>query len=225
MLNILHGNYDADRAGELHTLIARYPDAVSEPVGKERRTALHEAAWGVPKHETDNTVYAVIRSSFMDELLAVPNIDVNAQDWEGNTPLHVALSCCPQLPSGYTDLIRVDFQDTFMNFVQKDVILGLLKLGADPNIPNNQGKTPIHLAAERGRYSILSTMLSDYGGAPLALDNTRWTPAHYATMYSYQYVLEALNDAIETRANPGRPAPLPEPVPTIEKYAKPAGEE
>jgi hypothetical protein len=214
----LHRLLDASRGEKAYSnvkaikdLVARFPSAVNEPVGKERLTALHVVAYGQADQEVgENRALGHTRSCIVDALFALPELDVHARDWQGNTPLHTAVSCCPQLPLGNQDH-GLDFRDPFMLMVQHDVIAGLLNLGADPNAVNHEGKTPVHLAAERGHTHALYNLMCVHGGDPLALDKQRWTAVHYATRNGYTHVLNLINQELEDRAKAGQPAPLPEP--------------
>lgn len=57
---------------------------------------------------------------------------------------------------------------------QPDVVLFLLKL-IDPNITNNQGQTPAHVAAIRGHTQVLRILLSDEEINHEKKDNFRMT--------------------------------------------------
>ncbi|CAB0038121.1 unnamed protein product [Trichogramma brassicae] len=54
-------------------------------------------------------------------------VEVNAQDNEGNTPLHLAM----------------------YNIGSEEAIESLLRHGADPNMTNNEGWTPLHLVCRK----------------------------------------------------------------------------
>lgn len=206
-------SFDKEAARQL---LARFPQAVTAPVGKERRTALHRVAWGNAKEEAGDSYESSSRAWFrkdaFDVLLEVPEVDVNARDWVGETPLHVAIGSLPQLPVA-TENHSADILDPFMLRIQLDVITTLLKLGADPNAANVSGETPMHFAAQRGRNHVLYHLLCVHGGNPLALDKRGWTPEHYAHMYRYPRVISLIHEELEDRARAGKPAPLPEPLP------------
>ena len=68
--------------------------------------------------------------------MSTHTLDVNAKDNLGNTPLHYALKGCDG------PLINL-----------------LLKEGANPNLTNNQGLTPLHAFCERKYDNVLNTLL------------------------------------------------------------------
>ena len=55
----------------------------------------------------------------------------------------------------------------------------LLKQGADPNITNSLGETPLHQAADNAQYKIAKLLL-DYRANPNAQQNDGDTPLHHA---------------------------------------------
>lgn len=75
-------------------------------------------------------IYALVKENYKE-------IDINAKDYEkGDTVLHVAAT------TGCLDCIKE-----------------LLRLGADPNIMNDEGDTPMHIAAHRGNLIIVPELL------------------------------------------------------------------
>ena len=57
----------------------------------------------------------------------------------------------------------------------------LLERGANPNIPNKQGLTPLHQAAYWGEVGIVGLLLRS--GADPKIDNSKgWTPLHSASL-------------------------------------------
>ena len=87
------------------------------------------------------------------------DVDVNAKDADGKTPLHHAAA---------------------KNAYKKTTIL--LERGADVNEKDKLGKTPLHYAAENNAYQTATLMLK-YGADPNIYNNDDWrngTPLHYA---------------------------------------------
>jgi ankyrin repeat protein len=59
----------------------------------------------------------------------------------------------------------------------------LLQFGADPNIPNRQGMTPLLFAAAHNQTSEITNSLLHAGANPSALDLRKWTALHHAAIY------------------------------------------
>jgi len=94
---------------------------------------------------------------------------INSQDELGNTPLHKAVA------------IHRD---------NNDVIKLLLKKGADPNIKNNEGQTPLHETVWGWRLSYVK-LLVQYGADVIAKNNRNKSPIEYATtLETQEYLIE-----------------------------------
>lgn len=76
-------------------------------------------------------------------------LDLNMVDARGNTPVHRAVI-----------------------YKREDVLEKLLELGAEPNIKNYLGKTPMHLVNQDN----LINILLKYGGNPYIPDNNKIFP-------------------------------------------------
>ncbi|MBA8667897.1 ankyrin repeat domain-containing protein [Holosporaceae bacterium 'Namur'] len=72
--------------------------------------------WGVL-----HSAVSIKRDDIVKFLLSQPGINVNIRDYHGNTPLHTAAD------SGYTEIVKL-----------------LLAKGADVNLTNREGKTPLY---------------------------------------------------------------------------------
>ncbi|KAI6147928.1 ankyrin repeat protein, partial [Pisolithus tinctorius] len=98
-------------------------------------------------------------------LLVEAGCPVDVQDWEGQTPLHIAAY------SGFTAVTRflldrgadISYTDNHGVSVlhkclqthgfgksRKELLLLLLEAGASADIQDSEGETPLHLAASRG---------------------------------------------------------------------------
>lgn len=198
---------------KIKKILEKSPQVANAPFGKERRTALHRLMEGNPRRELRedgklNFAVAEWRVLSARAVMETPGIDLDAQDWKGQTALHLAIACTKQLPWGSDD-IRDDLLDPFMFDHQHELITELLDLGADPNIADRDGETPVHLAAEKGRCMVLHFLLKR-GGDPDVVNNRGWTPMHYAHQYNFPRVIDSLQEAIDLKA--GIPVPLPEPL-------------
>ena len=107
------------------------------PRTNDGNTLLHLAAW----HETpillnaDQEVEDIVQSVYKlpcvetMKLILHAGCDVNAVNTEGNTPLHLAVTFKPADPEEVVIL--------------SEMLLLLLDIGADPKLPNKNGKTPL----------------------------------------------------------------------------------
>uniref|UniRef100_A0ABD2X5S7 Uncharacterized protein n=1 Tax=Trichogramma kaykai TaxID=54128 RepID=A0ABD2X5S7_9HYME len=75
-------------------------------------------------------------------------VRVNERDREGNSPLHWAL-------------LRRDRDDSES---WRKLVELLLREGADPNLANEEGRTPLHLVCERRRQDLLKIVFDRYDG-------------------------------------------------------------
>lgn len=103
------------------------------------------------------------------EFLLKSKVDLNRQDEQGRTPLHLAIR--PFKP-GVLDLVQL-----------------LIGAGADVTKVDHEGRTPLHYAAERSINNVdlgkkdggkLTTTLIAHGANVNAQDNKRRTPLHEA---------------------------------------------
>lgn len=79
------------------------------------------------------------------DVLVEHGLDMNQQDWEGNTPLHIEVK-------------RFDRQSL-------DVVRKLVKAGADPNLQNKKGLTPISIIRYRRGPEFLEIMTKEVNRA------------------------------------------------------------
>ena len=66
--------------------------------------------------------------------------------------------------------------------------------GADPNVVNTHGGTPLHYAASRGHDCCVRTLI-EAGANPNAVDTSGWTPLHWASMAEREMCTRILIDA------------------------------
>jgi ankyrin repeat protein len=62
------------------------------------------------------------------------------------------------------------------------VMQRFLDKGADPNLTDNRGRTPLNVAAVNGRYNAIKCLL-DNGADPNITDNKHMSPIMYAVLY------------------------------------------
>ena len=102
------------------------------------------------------------QGSVVTELLsqgAIPNI----QDNEGRTPLHCAARADISNPMGGQNVIGINpFALLSMSGRFAAIVDSLLKKNADPNIADNNGNTPVHLAAQQ-EAEIVGSLLAKGG--------------------------------------------------------------
>ena len=100
------------------------------PRNNDGNTLLHLAAW----HETpikEDNVRSVCKLPCVEtmKLILHAGCDVNAVNTEGNTPIHLAVTFKPSLPEEVVIL--------------SEMLLLLLDMGADPELENKNGQTPL----------------------------------------------------------------------------------
>ena len=119
-------------------------------------TALHIAA-------RINSKYC----NMLSNLLVLKNIDLNAQNREGDTPLHIAVK----------------------HEVTEAVVQLLSHWKCNPNTRNKEGCTPVHIAAGMNNIAALSRLLAHDRCDPNAQNREGDTPLHMA-------VRDELNEAV-----------------------------
>ena len=103
-------------------------------------------------------------------------VDVNCiKGWNKSTPLCVA----------------AENASATSNVSQKNVIQLLLDRGANPNLANFYGWTPLHWAARNGKGDIIQVLLHREADPDLA-NRYGWTPLHLAAEYGHKDVVQLL---------------------------------
>jgi ankyrin repeat protein len=106
------------------------------------------------------------------QVLVEQKADVDSQDNEGKTPLHLLLEAWPE------DTGRDD------NNSNLDLARLLLEHGTNANIRTKNGWTPLHAAAFQGRFEV-SRVLLDYGANPNVENQQGLTPLHLVSAGKY----------------------------------------
>lgn len=70
----------------------------------------------------------------------------------------------------------------------------ILNTGAEPNVGDDDGRTPAHYAASNGRREVIAVLLG-FGGDITAVDRELDTPLHCATRESQRLVMSLLESA------------------------------
>ncbi len=110
-----------------------------------------------------------------DLLLAQPKVDLNAQGASGMTAMM-----------------------WYVWSQQNDKVQNLLARGANPNLPDADGDTPLHGAAQRGNLKLLEMLLAA-GAEPNAKNKLGGTALMWAAVYGHQLAARLL---IEKGADP-----------------------
>ena len=72
-----------------------------------------------------------------------------------------------------------------------DKLRSLLDDGANPNIKDDSGSTPLHEAVNHGASEVVELLLK-FGADPTAEDNARRIPLHYAAQIGQERIAQML---------------------------------
>jgi ankyrin repeat protein len=143
------------------------------------------------------------------QLLIERGADVNAETADGETALLWAAR------AGHENVIRLlhahgatldhrtQSGNTALNLVahsapiRPNIVRLLLELGANPNIPDNQGRTPLHWVAQAANAELVALLISNPKILLSEIDNLGWTPLYYARERS-KWVAKTPQDTIAT---------------------------
>ena len=92
---------------------------------------------------------------------------------------------------------RSRLQPTSFVEYHKDVVRVLLNAGADPNIADDVGDTPLHVAAAYGHKMVVEMLLNAGADANME-NNNRETPLYWAKRHSQKDAIKRLGGASES---------------------------
>ncbi|MHB1142055.1 MAG: ankyrin repeat domain-containing protein [Sulfuricaulis sp.] len=126
------------------------------------------------------------------QLLIERGADINAETSYGITPLVLAAT------TGRESAVRLlhahgasldhktQSGNTALNLIahsvsiRPDIVRLLMDLGANPNIPDDSGRTPLHWAAQDANVEMVLLLVSNPKIRLSEIDNLGWTPLYYA---------------------------------------------
>jgi len=143
--------YNGDNKELLHWLISFEKD-----INKPRPPCLSNS--NMP---SETLLHRHLEQDGLVEFLLENGADPNCRNHAGHTPAHYM----------FNDQIREGQNDRTFQL--------LVKAGANLDLPDNQGKTPLHWAVSNGNLRYIRTLLNGGANANI-LDNLGRTPLHYA---------------------------------------------
>ncbi|KAK5258892.1 hypothetical protein LTR40_007000 [Exophiala xenobiotica] len=205
---------------KIQELISRGVDLHSEDIFGN--TALHIAA-GTSRWVE---MHSYLERYNLSYLLRI-NANVNAQNKQGWTPLHIActrgfvydtilmLNRHPNLElatrTGWTALHLAAF------FGRAHIARMLLQKGSRIDARTNAGWCALHLATVNGHYQVVAELLSR-GADPFGTGPSNWTPRALALHFGHSYVLHILRQVNGCRESTASNAITPVPGPLIKPF-------
>ena len=133
--------------------------------------------------------------------------DVNASDSDGTTALHCAAR------EGHLDVVRVLISELKLDVFDNNGITPLQfpayiywgalvsELKANVNVCNNDGITPLHLAASRGHLDVVRVLISEFKADVNASNSNGTTPLHEAASRGHLDVVRVLISEFKADVN------------------------
>jgi ankyrin repeat protein len=139
--------------------------------------------WGENRTNALHVTAAYAKTTdLIDVIVETGKFNIKGVDNDGLTPLHHAI---------------------IGSFSKKNVP-HLIKLGADPNIADKNGITPLHLAAKNEETTELIDIILENGQCNVnPVDNNGKTPLHYAIKRPNPVTINNARRLIQMGANPG----------------------
>ena len=130
---------------------------------------------------------------------------VDAKDDQESTPLHMAvyrgnLESLRELINAKASINSIDYFGKTPLFEASNnlsCVIELLKFGADPNIPNKYGCTPLHRAIERGQLECVQKLV-EAGADTLIMNNEKETPYDIALKHHHDTITNYLKEYEDT---------------------------
>jgi len=180
---VQHG---ADPMREDYTLLAWQNQHF--PNGKEIKEFIYSLLEFSDKEDEEESGYLPIHAAIkkrdlkkVKEILKGDPAAAKAVDKNGHAPLHVLFysygcsSCVEVMSAAIFDMKQMATEDNMLPMLEL-----LLKNGSDVNALNNNGKTPLHAAAQFGAPEKLIAVLLKNSADVNARDKFGKTPLHYA---------------------------------------------
>ena len=141
-----------------------------------------------------------------DRRLNGERVDVNARDGGGRTPLHFVAECDDGWLEVAGDTTQAAVGDLATESHPGLVVARLVDAGADPNTRDNDGRTPLQVAAAQGSPDTVCALLKS-GASPEIVDYKNVTPLHRLVQRRPEEdcELRAFNALIESGVDPNRP--------------------
>lgn len=138
---------------------------------------------------------AIIAGDYKAVILQLENgTDINKSNERGQTPLMYAVGRI----NSVSDVENI--KRGYKKFIPEHTVIlkALLDAGADPNIPNELGKTPIFYSVYHNRLGSTWLLLM-YGADPSIKDSYGYTPLYYAEFHGYTELIALLKLADSIR--------------------------